>query len=110
MEPHPFRPDGTARYAAWMSPRAEAVIEVHAVELRQVFDTMDPSPFPDRDIDPRTAAYILDSARELPRHAVLANPPVFQRSMVVPRKKNPGDVVTVNSRVIFESETTGEAA
>jgi len=30
------------------------------------------------------------------------------RATVVPRKEIPGDVVTMNSRVVFENETTGE--
>lgn len=57
-----------------MSTRPEAVIEVHVAELRQVFDHMDPAPFCDRDLDPKAVEYIVDSARELPRHASLALP------------------------------------
>jgi regulator of nucleoside diphosphate kinase len=30
------------------------------------------------------------------------------RAQVVPREKIPGDVVTMNSRVVFKNETTGE--
>lgn len=44
-------------------------IEVHVAELRQMFDEMDPSPFHDRDLDPRAAEYIVGWARELPRRA-----------------------------------------
>jgi hypothetical protein len=47
-------------------------IEVHVAELRQIFDAMDPSPFHDRDLDPKAAEYIVGWARELPRHAALA--------------------------------------
>ena len=47
-------------------------IEVHVAELRQMFDAMDPSPFHDRDLDPRAAEYIVGWARELPRAAPLA--------------------------------------
>jgi hypothetical protein len=43
-----------------------ADIEVHLAELRQMFDEMDPSPFHDRDLDPRAAEYIVGWARELP--------------------------------------------
>jgi hypothetical protein len=55
-----------------MTSAAESVIAVHVAELRQVFDAMDPSPLHDRDLDPKTADYIVDSARELPRHSPLA--------------------------------------
>ncbi len=55
-----------------MRSRPEAVIEVRVVELRQVFDAMDPSPFQDRDLDPRAAEYIVEWTRELPRSASLA--------------------------------------
>ena len=47
-------------------------IEVHVAVLRQMFDAMDPSPFHDRDLDPRAAEYIVGWARELPRAAPLA--------------------------------------
>jgi hypothetical protein len=46
-----------------------ADIEVHVAELRQLFDEMDPSPFHDRDLDPRAAEYIVGWARELPSRA-----------------------------------------
>src|SRR5688572_16889288 len=46
-----------------------AGIEVHVSELRQIFDEMDPSPFHDRDLDPKAAEYIVGWARELPIHA-----------------------------------------
>jgi hypothetical protein len=56
--------------------RAAAVhsgtIEVHIAELRRLFDAMDPSPFHDRDLDPRAVEYIVGWARELPRGASLA--------------------------------------
>ena len=47
-------------------------IEVHVAELRQLFEAMDPSPFHDRDLDPRAAEYIVGWARELPSHAPVA--------------------------------------
>lgn len=53
------------------SPHDGARIDVHVGEIRQLFNSMDPSPFRERDLDPRAEAYIVDSARELSRHASL---------------------------------------
>ena len=47
------------------SPRDGARIDVHVGEIRQLFNSMDPSPFRERDLDPKAEAYIVDSAREL---------------------------------------------
>jgi hypothetical protein len=46
-------------------------IEVHVADLAQFLNAMDPSPFPERDLDPRVENYILDWAREAHRHATL---------------------------------------
>lgn len=35
-------------------------------EIRQLFDSMDPAPFRERDLDDKAAEYIVDSAREAP--------------------------------------------
>jgi len=48
-----------------------ARIDVHVGEVRQLFDSMDPSPFRERDLDPKAAAYIVDAARALARKAPL---------------------------------------
>lgn len=63
-------PDARAVDGAFANSSASARgdIEVHVAGLRQLFDAMDPSPFRDRDLDPTAAAYIVDWARELPRH------------------------------------------
>jgi len=50
---------------------ASTVIEVRVAELRQLFNAIDPSPFRERDLDPRAEAFIVDWARELPRDAPL---------------------------------------
>lgn len=64
-----------------MSPRPSAgdrvapaspVIEVRVPELRQLFNAMDPSPFLERDLDPRAEAFLVGWARELPRDASLS--------------------------------------
>jgi hypothetical protein len=51
---------------------AATVIEVRVAELRQLFNAIDPSPFRERDLDPRAEAFIVDWARELPPAAPLA--------------------------------------
>ena len=45
--------------------RAEA-LELYLGDTRQLFNSMDPAPFHQRDLDPKAADYILDWARELP--------------------------------------------
>jgi hypothetical protein len=47
------------------SPRGGGRIDVRVGEIRQLFNSMDPSPFGERDLDPKAEAYIVDSAREL---------------------------------------------
>lgn len=49
-----------------------SVIEVHVGELRQLFNAIDPSPFRDKDLDPRAEEFIVGWAKELPRDATLA--------------------------------------
>src|SRR5262250_3099226 len=49
-----------------------AVIEVHVGELKQLFDAIDPSPFRDRDLDPKAEDFIVGWAKDLPRDATLA--------------------------------------
>jgi len=49
-----------------------AVIEVHVGELKQLFDAIDPSPFRDRDLDPKAEEFIVGWAKDLPRDASLA--------------------------------------
>ena len=48
------------------------VIEVRVGELRQLFNAIDPSPFRGRDLDPRAEEFIVEWARDLPRHAPLS--------------------------------------
>lgn len=51
-----------------MSP---ARIEVRLRELAQLFNSLDPSPFIDRDLDVEAERFIVSWARELPHHAPL---------------------------------------
>jgi hypothetical protein len=48
------------------------VIEVRVAELRQLFNAIDPSPFRERDLDPRAEEFIVEWARDLPRETHLA--------------------------------------
>jgi hypothetical protein len=49
-----------------------AVIEVHVSELKQLFNAIDPSPFRERDLDPKAEEFIVGWAKEVPRSAQLA--------------------------------------
>jgi hypothetical protein len=48
------------------------VIEVHVGELKQLFNAMDPSPFRDRDLDPKAEEFITGWSKDLPPKARLA--------------------------------------
>src|SRR5262245_64528011 len=52
-------------------PNAE-VIEVRVADLRQLFNSIDPSPFRKKDLDPKAEEFIVHWAREVPRDAPLA--------------------------------------
>src|SRR5215468_2893981 len=54
-----------------VSPKC-AVIEVHVPELKRLFNAMDPSPFRERDLDPKAEEFIAGWAREAPRDQQLA--------------------------------------
>lgn len=47
-------------------------IEIRVAELRQLFNSIDPSPFHERDLDPGAEEFIVGWAKELPRDANLA--------------------------------------
>jgi hypothetical protein len=48
-----------------------AAIEIRMRTLAQLFDSLDPSPFHERALDPKAEDYILSSARELHHHPQL---------------------------------------
>jgi len=48
-----------------------ALIEVRVGDLTQLYQSIDPAPFRERDIDPRAEEFIVESARELSRSAPL---------------------------------------
>lgn len=51
-------------------PRAQ--LELHLGEMRQIFNSMDPAPFRERDLDPKASDYIIDWAEETPKGQPLA--------------------------------------
>jgi hypothetical protein len=53
-------------------PATCKVIEVRVAELRQLFNAMDPSPFRERDLDPRAEEFIVDWSRDVPGDTPLA--------------------------------------
>ena len=48
------------------------VIEVSVTDLRQLFNSIDPSPFRERDLDPKMEEFILEWSREVPNDVPLA--------------------------------------
>ena len=48
------------------------IIEVHVAELRQLFNSLDPAPFQQRDLDPKAEQYIVSIGAAEPRDAKLA--------------------------------------
>src|SRR5215475_3977230 len=50
------------------SPQLEAKIEISLNRLSQLFNSFDPSPFHERDLDQNAEDYIVSSAEEISRH------------------------------------------
>ena len=46
-------------------------MDLRLTEIAQLFHSLDPTPFPDRDLDSRAEDFIVDWAAELPRQAAL---------------------------------------
>jgi hypothetical protein len=46
-------------------PPGCALIEVHVTDLKQIFNSLDPTPFRERDLDPRAEEFISGWAREI---------------------------------------------
>jgi len=55
----------TASVSAAGFPPGCALIEVRVAELQQIFNSLDPTPFRRRDLDPKAEEFIADWAREL---------------------------------------------
>jgi hypothetical protein len=58
---------GAAPRAGAPLPADCSVIEVRLRELSQLFNSLDPSPFHEKDLDPSAEEYIVDSYKEVPR-------------------------------------------
>jgi len=54
-----------------LPPRC-TLIEVHVAELKQLFNSIDPSPFRNKDLDPKAEEFIVSWAKEMPGDAPLA--------------------------------------
>ena len=67
-------------------PPDTGVIEVHVRELSQLFNSMDPSPFLDKDLDVDAEEFITSWARELPRDKPLALLVHLDQPVVQPRE------------------------
>ncbi len=52
-------------------PSKSAVIQVHVTELKQLFNSIDPSPFRNKDLDPRAEEFIVGWAKDMPPNAPL---------------------------------------
>jgi len=65
-------------------PAGCAVIRVHVTELRQLFNSIDPSPFRSRDLDPRAEEFIVGWAKEFGRKRQLALVVSIDRSAGLP--------------------------
>jgi hypothetical protein len=71
MNAQASKPD--SRLAA--EPGASAtspVLELYLAEMRQLFNSMDPAPFRERDLDPKAADYIVDWASDAPKDQPLS--------------------------------------
>ena len=66
---------GAVQAQSMATPRpdaARALLELHLGEVRQIFDSMDPAPFRERDLDPKASDYIVGWAEETPKGQPLA--------------------------------------
>src|SRR6201997_5810213 len=67
-----FEHDGNRHSAGDPLPPKCAVIEVHVAEIKQLFNSIDPSPFRNRDLDPKAEEFIVGWAKDMRREAPLA--------------------------------------
>lgn len=78
-KPDMFDPAGTARNAllSGASPMSRARLDRREIAVRvrtvtELFNSLDPSPFRERDLDPRAEEFVVGWARELPPRAPFA--------------------------------------
>jgi hypothetical protein len=79
------------------SPVERGVIEVRVRELDQLFNSMDPSPFHEKDLDPDAEEYIVASAKKLPRQSPAAMVVHLDRPIGLPDEERIlGDAIRVH--------------
>jgi hypothetical protein len=88
-------------------PPNAGVIEVHVRELTQLFNSMDPSPFLDKDLDVDAEEFITGWARELPSDKPLALL-VHLDQPTVPSRGGPTVRDAVHSYFKHRAEITGQ--
>src|SRR5512139_1220783 len=70
--PAPARAEGPAPGMPGAADAASASeLRLYLRETAQLFNSMDPAPFRERDLDPNAESYIVDWAREAPRRGPL---------------------------------------
>ena len=65
-------------------PAKCAVIQVHVAELKQLFNSIDPSPFRNKDLDPKAEEFIVGWAKDMPRDMPLGLVVDLDRSAGLP--------------------------
>ena len=90
---HPYSGDDIAHCS---------VIEIHIEEMSQLFNSMDPSPFHKKDLDPDAAQYIVVSAQDLPSRARIALVVYLDQPAGLPDE---GRIVGDAVREYFQRET-----
>ncbi|MGB8326401.1 MAG: hypothetical protein WCE48_02350 [Steroidobacteraceae bacterium] len=55
-------------HAAYRREDNQTLVELRLDEVRQLFDTLDPAPFRQKDLDADVEEYIVDAVREIGRH------------------------------------------
>jgi hypothetical protein len=58
----------TVAHAAYRREDQYTLVELTLDEVRQLFDTLDPAPFRQKDLDADVEEYIVDAVREIGRH------------------------------------------
>jgi len=72
------------------------IIEVRVAELRQLFNAIDPSPFRERDLDPRAEEFIVGWSKDLPADSPLALVVYLERAA------GPADEATILKDAVHE--------
>jgi hypothetical protein len=75
-------------YAGDEIPPGTEVIDVHVAELTQIFNSFDPSPFHEKDLDDDADEFIVGWAKELPRQKPLALRVQLDKPAVTPEMAN----------------------